>query len=152
MERTEQHLWDKSKFIKGLWTTEPDRVTFEAHGLPVILRRHESHGHWCGYVGVPEGHPCYGIESEYSDPIPHDVHGGCTYSRKCDENPETGVCHLKKAGEPERWWLGFDFNHLGDESPYSITEYGYCRSGSYRSIVYVEQQARNYAKVLSDMK
>lgn len=108
---------DKAKWEDGPWDLEPDRVQWDdkATGLTCIIRRHEHLGHWCGYVGIPAGHPWNGLEDEK---LPADVHGGVTYTRACDEDPELGVCHVPPTGEPDGlWWVGFDFAHLGDYSP-----------------------------------
>ena len=147
-ERTEQRFVDKSGWKDGPWMEEPDRVTFEHAGFPIILKRHPTLGHWCGYVGVPEGHPAFGATNEYGDGVPQDVHGGCTYARACDNDPVLGVCHVKKDGEPERFWLGFDFAHGGDLSPggdvamrFSLRE-----GGTYKNLRYVEAEAKRYAE------
>lgn len=71
-------------------------------------------GNWCGYAGVPPGHPWY--QSDYND-VDVSVHGGLTYAEFCDE---TGgpICHVAKPGEPARvWWLGFDCGHAMDYAP-----------------------------------
>lgn len=55
------------------------------------------HGHRCGYVQIPEGHPWYG--KHYND-LNIAVHGGITFSgSRVNENG---------------WWLGFDCAHSGD--------------------------------------
>ena len=40
------------------WLTEPDRLEWTHEGYPCLAVRN-SFGAWCGYVGVPEGHPWY---------------------------------------------------------------------------------------------
>lgn len=72
-------------------------------------------GHWCGYVGVPEGHPLFGQGD--SDGL-FAVHGGITFAGACQEDKEHGVCHAPLPGRPEKvWWLGFDCAHAGDLMP-----------------------------------
>jgi len=44
------------------WETEPDNLDFEADGLRCVMRRN-SFGIWCGYVGVGEDHPWFGLPS-----------------------------------------------------------------------------------------
>lgn len=154
--KTEQTYIDKSSWPRGPWDTEPDRVVTEHAGMPIILKRHPELGHWCGYVGVPEGHPCYGVSGECADPVPHDVHGGCTYARPCDGDPEGGVCHVKVEGEPDRFWLGFDFAHLGDRSPFRSSNImreilGDHGGDRYWTVSEVEGEARRYAEVLAAM-
>jgi hypothetical protein len=80
--------------------------------------RHPEYGHWCGYVGVHQGHELHG--KRYQDIEDIDVHGGLTYSNKCDpsEREGTGVCHVPGPGEDEDvWWFGFDCAHYNDLSP-----------------------------------
>lgn len=54
--------------------------------------------HRCGYVGIPQGHPLYGVH--YND-IQASIHGGLTYSD--EEWPDNS-----------KWWVGFDCAHSGD--------------------------------------
>lgn len=57
-----------------------------------------------GYVAIPEGHPCFGMEY---DSIDVSVHCGLTFSGKD-----------KLKGQPEEtkgmWVVGFDTLHAGD--------------------------------------
>lgn len=92
--------------IKGPWNTEPNRVEFKHLNLHCLLQRNPM-GTWCGYVGIPKGHPWYGLG--YDD-IPATAHGGLTYSDACHSH----ICHPD--GE-ELWWIGFDCAHAGDEIP-----------------------------------
>lgn len=55
---------DKSKWGKGPWQKEPDRMEWEHKGLPCLIVRGPV-GAWCGYVAVPPSHPWHGIG--YSD-------------------------------------------------------------------------------------
>jgi hypothetical protein len=73
------------------WTTES--------GYAAKVLTHPA-GHRCGYVMLPENHPCYG--KEYGDVDGIDVHGGLTYSYK-------GM-------------FGFDCSHWGDAKDPSITD------------------------------
>lgn len=73
MERAEykydsEHC-DKSKWARGEWDSEPDKVQFEDRetGLPCLIVRTLHSGHLCGYVGVAEGHPLFG--KSYSERI-----------------------------------------------------------------------------------
>lgn len=61
-ERQEAHDIDKSKWHPGPWLDEPDKVEWRhASGLPLLIVRASHTGALCGYVGVPEGHPLYGV-------------------------------------------------------------------------------------------
>lgn len=107
----EKKTIDKGSWGPGPWQDEPDRLEFEAHGFPCLIRRSETSGALCGYVGVPPGHPWHGKDH---DAIDADVHGGLTYS-----NARQGdICHVPKPGEPEDvHWLGFDCAHCFDVMP-----------------------------------
>lgn len=120
-----------SKGFEGAWNREPNRVIWKHAGLDCLMVRHARSLHWCGYVGVKPGHPCYGKsydevqsgiwdyeKSDYSSPavVPDlEVHGGLTYSQSCNEV----VCHFTDDPKDETWWLGFDCAHSGDLSPAS---------------------------------
>lgn len=102
----------------GPWDGEPDKVEWvdEATGLPCLAVRGRV-GSWCGYVGVPEGHPDY--EKDYNEVDgEYDVHGGLTFSDHCDifSPPERSVCHVAD-GDDRVWWLGFDCIHFNDIAP-----------------------------------
>jgi hypothetical protein len=59
-------------------------------------------GFWCGYVGVPQGHPKFEVDYNQVDA---DVHGGLTFSDFIREND---------SGTPGLWYFGFDCAHAGD--------------------------------------
>jgi hypothetical protein len=113
---TEERI-DKSTWGGGPWQTEPDRLEWRHAGFPCLMVRNDHMGHWCGYVGVPPGHPLHGkgySEAEVYEAV--SVHGGLTYARDCQENSH--ICHVAQSGEPEHvWWFGFDCAHGGDLSP-----------------------------------
>lgn len=80
-------------------------------------------GHRCGYVGVEEGSPLFGID--YDEPIivaengdslaPEDlfgVPGGLNYS--------DDLCHAIDKKRP-LWWFGFDCAHCNDSKDYEST-------------------------------
>lgn len=79
----------------GVWTTEPDRLEFEAHGLPCWILRMMHSGHLCGYVAVPPGHPWWGRDHETRA----EVHGGVTFGREAD-----GFSPCPD-GELAGWWV-----------------------------------------------
>ncbi len=96
---------------KGPWTHEPDRINWKSHGLDCMMVRNPSGFHWCGYVGVPEGHPLFG--KDY-DSVKADVHGGLTHSDVCMGH----ICHQPEPGSHDKiWWFGFDCAHGGDAMP-----------------------------------
>lgn len=101
----------------GPWNREPDRIawTDATTGYPCIMRRVPA-GAWCGYVGVPEGHPFYGLDETAASVCALRVHGGLTYAAPCTGDPTRGICHVA-SDAVERWWLGFDCGHNGDLLP-----------------------------------
>jgi hypothetical protein len=58
-------------------------------------------GWHCGYVGVPPGHPAFGVGYEIAPVEGIGVHGGVTFADHWgDEDP--------------LWWIGFDCMHYDD--------------------------------------
>jgi hypothetical protein len=107
-------LYDKSAWGPGAWQDEPDKRqwTDEATGLPCLIVRHPLHGHLCGYVGVSEGHPAFGVSP--SSLGLDSGHGGVNYGEYCAGL----ICHEVEPGENDRvYWLGFDCGHVWDFSP-----------------------------------
>ena len=121
---------DEPGLLPGPWTGEPDKIQFqdEATGMACLVKR--AGLHLCGYVGVPPGHPFFGLgpgdciapgcgmadcyEGDHSVDSAVRVHGGLTYAAPCQEEHERGICHVADPGEPNLWWLGFDCAHGGD--------------------------------------
>lgn len=105
---------------EGPWWAEPDKIQWvdPATDLDCLMVRNHF-GAWCGYVGVPPGHPWHGLYyGTVNDFV--EVHGGLTFASSCDEEaPEGfGICHVPFSGrEPEVWWLGWDAGHFMDYSP-----------------------------------
>lgn len=122
----------------GPWDHEPDKIQWsdDATGLPCLIVRGPL-GALCGYVGVPEGHPWYGVEFSA---VNAEVHGGLTYSSPCQHGGK--ICHVPEPGEPDNvWWLGFDCAHLGD-----LTPGAYLDDGTYRDVGYVTRETAHLAQ------
>lgn len=141
---------DKAEWERGPWDDEPDKVQWqdEATGLPCLIVRGPV-GSWCGYVGVPEGHPWHGKGYDQCDDV--DVHGGLTFASSCSEGPaEQSICHVPAPGEADNvWWLGFDCAHCMDMSP-GMTAYRAVlprlrNPGTYRDSKYVTEEVRTLA-------
>ena len=133
---------EPDRFGPGPWVGEPDRVEWRYRGLPCLMIRNARFGNWCGYVGVPPGHPWHGASyGDLTDPYP-DVHGGLTYSDKCDGH----VCHVPQPGESDDvWWVGFDCGHYDDLQP-GIRQYFEPFPGStYKDVAYVRAECENLA-------
>jgi len=141
--------------IDGPWRDEPDKAQWvdEATDLDCLAVRNPL-GAWCGYVGVPPGHPWHG--RDYMDIDNLNVHGGLTFAAMCDENTDPDhphICHVPAPGRPgDVWWLGFDCAHGGmDHIPglaTAMTEAGIKNrqsDGQYRTLDYVRAECTNLA-------
>lgn len=118
------HHLDWRQWPPGPWDDEPDRIEWRQEGspLPRLMVRGPM-GAWCGYVGLPEGHPLHGRKAwgtggndeQTSDIVDSlNVHCGITYADACAGN----ICHVPSPGEPDHvWWLGFDCAHARDVTP-----------------------------------
>lgn len=135
--------YDKSKWAKGSWDNEPDRMDFIHAGFSCFILRNMN-GNWCGYVGVPSTHSAY--MKDYND-VDVNVHGGLTYADKCQDH----ICHVPEAGMPDDvWWLGFDTGHYGDMSP--MIEFLFQHGGEYRNMDYTISETKQLAEQLEQMK
>jgi hypothetical protein len=138
------HDIDKSNWPKGPWNNEPDRIDWVYKGFSCMMIRNTL-GNWCGYVAVPSDHPSY--KKDYDD-VYVDVHGGLTYSDKCQENGV--ICHVPEPGMPDDvWWLGFDCGHSGDYLPGLTFAYG--DENDYKDVEYVRFEVISLADQLKDM-
>lgn len=72
-------------------------------GYPFIVLSLGTHP--TAYVCLPKGHPYFGKDYDFPD---IDVHGGFTYA-----NNEVAKSTIK-----DRWWLGWDYAHVGDYMGY----------------------------------
>jgi len=147
--------WDS-----GPWDTEPDKVQWPdpLTGMPCLAVRQFSNGNWCGYVGVPEGHPFFGLDDTNDKLCNIEVHGGLTFSGPCREhNKEHGICHRPDPGEPDHvWWFGFDCCHALDLAPGMVatikkygTGTGEFPGDKYRDLAYVKSECAELAKQLA---
>lgn len=86
MKTREWTTLDKRAWGPGPWMDEPDKIQWMDAGYPCLMVRNRG-GAWCGYVGVPRGHPLYGSARMPSGEP--DVHGGLTYAGSgADLSPE----------------------------------------------------------------
>lgn len=138
---------EKSAWGPGPWASEPDRVEWRQpySALPRLVLR-GPHGSWCGYVGLPPGHPQHG--KSYDDDVVGnlEVHGGVTYGAECAGH----ICHVPREGESEHvWWIGFDCAHAGDVSPGLNYRTGGSFFGErYRDLAYIIEQTEGLARQL----
>jgi hypothetical protein len=133
------HDYDKTRWPRGPWDTEPDRVDFDHLGLPCFLLRNTM-GAWCGYAGVPPAHPFSGLPYDDMNEAVN-VHGGLTYSGECDPP----LCH---AGDEAVWWFGFDTAHAWDLVPALRFHLAVDCGEVYRSVDYAMRQTRLLAEQL----
>jgi hypothetical protein len=147
---------DKSDWGQGAWHNEPDKVQWidAATGLDCLaVRSNPALGNWCGYVGVPEGHPAFGLDH---DDVDADAHGGLTFSGLCRDGEETtSVCHIPAEGRPDRvWWLGFDCGHCYDVQPAMDARipgiYPMVSGSVYRTLGYVQAECADLARQLAE--
>lgn len=104
----------------GPWADEPDKAQWvdETTGLDCLaVRAH--HGAWCGYVGIPPGHPWYDANPYH---LGYECEAGIpelNYGDRCrDDDPEPAVCHVPAPGRPaDVYWVGFDNAHAWDLAP-----------------------------------
>ncbi len=135
----------RSSWGEGPWQDEPDLVEWRKPGsaLPRLVAR-SAMGTWCGYVGVPEGHPLHGA-NPYEPDV--DVHGGLNYGSPCTED----VCHVPGPGEAANvHWLGFDCAHalrdLIPQMPAGLR--GLLPGAVYRDLSYVVDEVEALAEQL----
>lgn len=139
---------NRKDWARGEWDNEPDRVDFIHAGFSCFIKRNMS-GAWCGYVGVPNTHPAYGVRYDnYDHPVGSlDVHGGLTYSAPCSG----GICHVPEAGMPDDvWWLGFDTAHHMDIVPLRLL-HDVFKHGTYKNQAYVTSEVIHLAEQLAGM-
>ena len=139
-DKARQRLKDVKIF--GEWIKEKDRIVWENQGLTCLMVRATHSFTWCGYVGLPPGHPLYG-QDYYSADV--SVHGGVTYGEHCQGK----ICHKPRPGEPdELYWLGFDCSHGGDRKPNMQFSLGFESDEQYRNEKYVQAEVNNLARQL----
>lgn len=98
----------KSDWGPGQWQNEPDYDEWldPFTGWQCFLWRHPTHGHWCGYVDVPDEairnwQPTTQLQNLFEDHVR--VHGGVTF---CERRRDADVIRV-----------GFDTSHFSDYSP-----------------------------------
>ena len=95
----------------GPWADEPDEASWtdQITGLPCAIAR-GGHAALCGYVGVPEGHACYGKSELIIEAYLNEgVQGGVTSAS------HRAPGYTGDTNSP-LWWIGFDCAHYRDLS------------------------------------
>jgi hypothetical protein len=139
-------LYDKARWLRGPWDDEPDKLQWPdaATGLPCLIVRSPL-GHLCGYVGVDPGHPWHGVDYDAIEPSPA-VHGGLTYSARCQGGIEPAICHEVAGDRDDVWWFGFDCAHWRDLTLISDNAGArFPQGGIYRDLAYVRAECARLA-------
>lgn len=115
---------EKQAWPKGEWTDEPDKIQWLSDtGLVCLIVRNQIMGSLCGYVGIDETHPLFGLQWDNND-LPFrliSLRWPITYSGFCQKGcpPDKGICHQPEPGEPDQvWWFGFAADCWTDVAPY----------------------------------
>ena len=152
MKTLEYRTEDKSKWPRGEWDSEPDKIQWqdEETGLPCLIKRNPGIGNLCGYVGLSPGHPFYGKAYNEGPEDQVEVHGGLTYSDFC----QGGVCHVVEEGEEKKvWWLGFDCMHCMDFAPGMPLLNHFPRTDeTYKNVHFVKQECASMAMQLKKVE
>lgn len=111
----------------------------EETGYTCRINRLQYMGSLCGYVLLPDIHPCI---NTYYDDIDVNVHGGLTF--KGSFNSEGYNMPLHKGT-----WIGFDCNHAWDYSP-RLGKFS--DDGTYRDWEYVKNELRGLCKQLKALE
>ena len=140
-------------FPDGPWQDEPDKAVWidESTDLDCMIHRGAA-GALCGYVGVGPNHPLH--EVDY-DTLHVEVHGGLTFSAKCDSDAteEDGICHVPEPGRPhDVWWFGFDCAHMYDFMPVDLLFTEKPDWKTYRDFDFVKSQVTHLAHQIRDYK
>jgi hypothetical protein len=138
MADDEGNLIDRTGWPAGPWDDEPDTVRWTlAVGLLGLIGRNAL-GAFCGYVGLPPGHPLHGFASGAFGFVR--VHGGVTFT-------------APYAADGRVYWLvGFDCLHCFDDAP-GMWVPGLGRSlmpgrGQYRDLQYVRAEVESLGRQL----
>lgn len=155
---------------------EPDYFKSCAYGLPFIMKRNHAKA-WCGYVGVPVGHPHYGLS--YSDrvsvidrtaiqlkqqsPISILIEAAQEDDQKvsidilydCPGGITWAKDHAAGEYKDGYWYFGFDCHHYNDLGPRDIIlasqGAGYPSEGrEYRTFEFVRRACFSLADQLTD--
>lgn len=96
---------EQAKAISRFESPESNFTVFTYKGYLCVVRLNFGSLTYCGYVSVPESNKLHGLDHEKKelDHVDIKCYGGLTFS---------GTHPLLYLGE-ERYWLGFDANHLG---------------------------------------
>ncbi len=110
------------------------------HDKYVCRIQRNTFGDWCGYVGVPAGHPCHGMNyNEVDNDV--EVHGGLTFSEL-----------VHNWAKDRMWFFGFDCGHAFDINFISIRTGMNFPEMTYKDKEYVTAETNKLAKQLEEME
>jgi hypothetical protein len=122
----------RTRWARGEWDSEPDRVDFEHEGYRCRVVRNCETGTLCGYVELPADFPL-----EFADEGDIRAHGGITFCGKHNDGDST--------------WVGFDCAHAWDVSPLIVGMSGGMLSSedaSYKNVEFVKKECREIVEQL----
>jgi hypothetical protein len=145
MKTQEFRTINKSKWPRGPWDFEPDKVQYTDHdtGLPCLIVRHPSCGQLCGYANIRLTYASFCQEARSEDflkwnqsmkdrteealqyPNGDAARDWETLGHLVDDfegwteyQKCSGICHETEEGDNDKvWWFGFDCAHSMDYSP-----------------------------------
>lgn len=161
------------------WDAEPNQLDFEADGLPCAMRRGWS-GVWCGYVGIGQDHPWFGLSHNtlikptramldnrtFDDTGVFDLFMASISGKNPHEELEIAMALRVHGGitysadhivEPEVpagfFWYGFDCGHAGDYMPAMARRFPGLMDGAvYRDQQFVVSECQSLAAQLVKIK
>lgn len=128
-----RHRWGA-----GPWEAEPDHLEWAEGSIYCVIQRTPM-GTFCGYVGIPHGHPLYGASYKDDRFAMLDVHGGLSFSSR--ELPGTD-----KPFSGHLWWLGFHCANVYDYVPDSELNYGTKDIRAYKDRAFVVNEVNGVAR------
>lgn len=140
-------------FVDGVWNDEHDGICWRSpKGFACLVDRNWE-GAWCGYVGVPEGHPAHSIPRAILARVLR-AHGGISFAGSGGMRVREWI--------PGTWWIGFDCAHAHDGTPYRTAAVANWRPhcdqdgeeqpfGDYRPLHYAVGEVKSLALQLAAM-
>lgn len=134
----------RGRWGRGPWEDEPDHIEWIQDNIYCAIQRTPM-GTLCGYVGVPHGHPLYGVTHDDCRMGMLDVHGGLSFSARDlpgREVPFTG--HL--------WWFGFHCAGRSDFVPEETMRYGTQNIENYKNLSFVMNEVACVARFMQQYR
>jgi hypothetical protein len=132
---------------KKQWENELDYYHFMdvETSYAILIKRHPSLKHLCGYVSLPVNHPLYNKSHKENDVFDKfDVHGGVTFTGILDGEHNSN-------DKLKLFLVGFDCAHAGDFVP-EFSEDLVRGDEEYRDINYVILECIKLARQLKNME